>query len=450
MGVYPPFFNLINFQFNIKDIDMKKIFTLIITIVLPIIMIAQEEKPKFGVDFSGFIRNDIVLNSRQVISARGESGVLLAPAPIVEDRDGKDINGSPNFNMVGFTTRLRGKIHGPDAFGAKTSGLFEMDFIGYANSAGAVPFSLRLRHAMVKLQWEKAQLLTGQYWHPMWATECFPGTVSFGAGVPFNPLSRNPQIRFTYKLGKISLLGAAMSQGMFKSKAGAKASQNSTIPELHAQLQYKNDIISTGIGFNFQTLKPRQVTDSNYVTCQTATSTSLFGYIKVKLKPVTVKLYGMYGQSNDNMVMMGGFAVTDKTYTPEQVDKNFVEYTPYNTMSGWLDIETNGEKIKFGLFAGLSQNMGAKDSIFTSTYSGRWNNVNSMMRIAPRVKFISKKVSIGVELEYSAIDYAKENVDANGVIVEGADVGGIDKYGKVTNYETANNIKLLVSVAYKF
>ena len=149
---------------------MKKIILLITVIVLPILMMAQnkevkkEKEKKFGIKFSGFVRNDVIYNTRQVVSARGESNVLLAPKPISLDKEGNDENGTANFNIASFTTRLRGKITGPDAFGAKTSGMIEMDFIG---PNGNAPFSLRMRHAFVKLTWESSSLLTGQYWHPI-------------------------------------------------------------------------------------------------------------------------------------------------------------------------------------------------------------------------------------------------------------------------------------------
>ncbi len=60
------------------------------------------------------------------------------------------------------------------------------------------------------------------------------------------------------------------------------------------------------------------------------------------------------------------------------------------------------------------------------------------------------KVKLGFEVEYSAIDYAEQEVDDNGVPVVGSDPGGVDAFGKVTNYHTANNVKVLLSLAYIF
>jgi len=426
---------------------MKKILFLITVIVLPVLMMAQEtEKPKFGIKFSGFVRNDVIYNTRQVVAARGENDFVLAPDAVLLDADGNDINSVPNYNIISFTTRLRGKITGPDAFGAKTSGLIETDFLG---STGASKFDLRLRHAIVKLDWKKGHLLMGQYWHPMFVTDCFPKTVSFGAGITFNPFARNPQIRYTYNLTeKFSVAAAILSQGQYRSKGDHYSQQNSAIPETNIHIQYKSDFITVGAQFDYQVLKPRIVTDSNYTTNTTVSSMSYLAYMKLSLKPITVKMYGIYGQSNDNMVMMGGYAIRDRVYTLEQNKKNYVEYVPYNTVSGWLDLETTGKKVQYGLFFGYSQNMGAADSVITSSYTGRWGNVNTLMRVAPRVVIKSNNLKVGIEVEYSTADYAEQKVDANGTAVVGSDAGGISKYGKVTNFTTADNVKLIISVAY--
>ena len=164
---------------------MKKL-VLIISVILtiPSFLFSQEEKKAdFGIKWGGFIRNDMLYNTRQVLSARGEGMFLLAPLAISENDNGDDLNAVPNLNLIGFNTRINGKITGPDAFGAKTSGYIEGDFFG---TSSTTKFNFRLRHAMMKLTWEKGELMTGQYWHPSFITDCYPGTISFGAGVPLS------------------------------------------------------------------------------------------------------------------------------------------------------------------------------------------------------------------------------------------------------------------------
>ncbi|MCD4696911.1 MAG: hypothetical protein K8S16_11805, partial [Bacteroidales bacterium] len=158
---------------------MKKIL-IILTAILPFLGNAQDDK-KFGIKFSGFVKSDIFYDSRQTVDIR-EGHFLLYPKNEYLDENGKDINAVSKFNILAIQTRLKGVITGPDAFGAKTSGLIEGAFFG---NIGTDINGFRLRHAFVKLSWEKTELLVGQFWHPMFVTSCFPGTVSFNTGVPF-------------------------------------------------------------------------------------------------------------------------------------------------------------------------------------------------------------------------------------------------------------------------
>jgi hypothetical protein len=432
---------------------MKKTNLLLFLFLLPLIMMGQEEK-KFTIDFSGYMKNDVVFNTRQVISARGESQFLLAPKEVELDANGEDVNASPNFNIINIETRFRAKIKAPDAFGAKTSGLIEGDFFG---TTAATKFNFRMRHAFVKLDWKKSNLLIGQYWHPMFITSCYASTVSFGAGVPFNPLSRVAQLRYSYNVSdKFSAFAAVLGRGHFGGPAGNPAYQNAAMPELHAQIQYKSDKFLVGAGVNYQLLKPSLTTTGvdtggnpiSLVSEATIGSLSFIGFMSYKTKPLTVKLWGMYGQNNDNLVMMGGFApVYDTTYTAQQISEGYVEYAAYDNLSAWIDLSTNGEKTQFGLFAGYAKNMGAKTDVDISSYVGRWGNVNSMLRVAPRIVFLSGSSKIGIEVEYSAVDYASP-INENGTTL--TETTGINQHGEVVNFTTADNLKFLVSYCFNF
>lgn len=79
------------------------------------------------------------------------------------DADGVDINDKASFNFLSIQTRLTGKISAPDAFGAKTSGVLEADFFGNENAAFVDNNGFRLRHAFVKLNWEKPNCLPGKH-----------------------------------------------------------------------------------------------------------------------------------------------------------------------------------------------------------------------------------------------------------------------------------------------
>ena len=157
---------------------MKKYFTCLIIILLPLSGFSQSKMKEFGIKFSGYVKNDIIYDSRQTIAPR-EGHFMLYPAAPDLDRFGKDANASPNFNMLAIQTRLHGDITGPDAFGAKTSGVIEGDFFAQANDNINL---FRLRHAFVKLDWTHLEVIGGQTWNPLFVTSCFPGTVSRNRG----------------------------------------------------------------------------------------------------------------------------------------------------------------------------------------------------------------------------------------------------------------------------
>jgi hypothetical protein len=93
----------------------------------------KKADPGWGIKFSGFIRNDVFFDSRQVVSARpaNQGELLLYPANVNNDINGKDINAASSLDMLAITTRLVGTVAGPDAFGAKTSGVIEAEFWDY-------------------------------------------------------------------------------------------------------------------------------------------------------------------------------------------------------------------------------------------------------------------------------------------------------------------------------
>ena len=127
---------------------MKRMMIWSVLLTLGTALMAQEES-SFGIKFSGFVKNDFFMDSRQIVAARN-GHFLLWPAAEKLDGAGDDINAQPSFNILAIQSRLKGTITGPDAFGAKTSGVIEGDFFAQANDNINL---LRLRHAFVKLTW---------------------------------------------------------------------------------------------------------------------------------------------------------------------------------------------------------------------------------------------------------------------------------------------------------
>ncbi|MBK6345780.1 MAG: hypothetical protein IPF68_07535 [Bacteroidales bacterium] len=432
----------------------NKLYLFAAVMLLPMFSSGQEknEQPAYGISFSGFVKNDFFLDTRESYTIR-EGHFLLYPKEVSKDADGNDINDKSSFNFLSIQSRITGKITAPDAFGAKTSAVLEADFFGNENAAFVDANGFRLRHAFVKLNWAKTELLTGQYWHPFFIPGCFSGVISFNTGAPMQPFSRNPQIRLTHKLGKISLAAAVSAQRDFTSPQGSSSLRYSSLPDLSAVVSYESNNAQTksgllaGVAVDYKTLQPLLTTTKGIQTYQTNEKIGGFsatGFIRYKNPAFTLKLQGIYGQNLFDLTMLGGYAVHSVTDTT----RNTVDYTALKNLTGWAEFNTNGEKFQFGLWAGYTQNLGAGESVLVySNKAGgtdatvRGANVKSIFRVSPRVIFISGKFNFATELEYTNAAYATR--DANGLLNR-------DDKGVITETEGVSNIRILLSVIYNF
>jgi hypothetical protein len=390
-----------------------------------------ETKPQaFGISFSGFIKTDLIFDSRQTVSLR-EGHFFLYPKPEVLDPDGKDINAASSFHMLSIQTRLQGKITAPDVFGAKTSGLIEAEFFGPADSAVN---GFRLRHAYLKLAWATAELLVGQFWHPMFVTDCFPDVVSFDTGAPFQPFNRSPQVRFTLKPGeRWSLSATALAQRDFVSNGPEGASsvyaRNAGIPELNLNLQYRRagaggaeDVF--GIGGDYGRIKPRLVTPAGYASDAIVDDWAAMIYWKMRRTGFTAKAEAVYGRNLHHLTMLGGYAVAGIT---DDIRAE-AAYASTENLSLWGEIQTNGPSFQAGLFLGYTKNYGAGKNIAGPYYS-RGSDIDAVYRISPRAVFNTGKFRLAAEVEYTAAAYGKTQVD-----------------GRVTDASWVGNLRLLGAV----
>jgi hypothetical protein len=405
---------------------MKRIVSLLF-FILSLSSYAQTDK-SFGISFSGFVKTDFIYDTRQTVSLR-EGHFLLYPQGENLDINGKDINAKSSFNILSIQTRLLGRITGPEAFGAKTSGQIEAEFFG--TTEGDIN-GFRLRHAFVKFDWAITSLLIGQTWHPMFVAEMFPGVVSFNTGAPFQPFSRNPQIRFTYSIENVKFILAALSQRDFQSNGPDGFSSSylriAVFPNIHAQVQYSYLGYLFGAGVDYKKLVPRIVTPKKIVTDNSIASLSAIGYAKLNLNPVTVKTEVVYGNNLADHLMLGGYAVKSiNSITLEE------EYSPISVFSFWGEIST-GKEIELALFLGYSKNMGAYDNI-AGSYFGRGINIENLFRVSPRIQINSGQSRISTELEYTSAGYGT-TVNLN--------------KGRVENAKNLSNLRLLLAVYYFF
>ena len=375
----------------------------------------------FGIKFSGFVRNDAYFDTRQVVSARPavQGDLLLYPSPVLPDVNGKDINATPSFSMMAVTSRLSGAITGPDAFGAKTCGLLEAEFFGNTNGNENI---FRLRHAYVKLDWGKTQLLFGQYNHPFYLPECSPAVLSFNAGMPFQPFARNPQIRVTENLSKsISVIVVASSQvesfvspgsstgvALGSSVAAASFIDDAVLPDMDVQIQYKKGMLFAGATFDYKEIRPALSQPGALINTVVATTETVKGFsydifAKLATKPVLIKAEYVAGQNLYEQLMLGGYLA----YTSGSPAN--ITYKPLNVSSAWLDICGTGKKIVPGIFVGYTKNNGADDAGAVATYArgitiGK-TSLDKIWRVTPRIDFFSGKFRIGAEVEYTNATY---------------------------------------------
>jgi hypothetical protein len=406
-----------------KDALKKTLYTLLMLAFWSTALAAEEEKPAFGIAFSGFVKTDIFYDSRQTTSIR-EGHFLLFPKPVLLDPIGADINDQSNMNMLSLQTRVQGKVTAPDTFGAHTSGLIEAEFFGHSD---ADINGFRLRHAYLRLNWPRTEVLVGQYWHPMFITESFPDVVSFNTGAPFQPFNRSPQVRLTHHLGPTSIALTALSQRDFTSAGPSGINsgylRNAAAPEVNLKVQYGvgDAAIGTetvvGAGLNHLRIRPRLVTDAGFRTTEKVGGLAGMVFFKRRLPAWTVKAEAVYGQNAHHLTMIGGYAC--RNVEPETLA---VDYTTLNTFSVWSDIHSNRRTLQPGLFLGYSKNLGAEDNIGGACYA-RGFDIDSLYRISPRLVFNAGRFRFSTETEWTVAAYG--NPDARGVVQDAKPIGNL-------------------------
>jgi hypothetical protein len=413
---------------------------------------AQEAPTNFGISFSGFVKTDFFFDTRQTVSSR-EGHFLLFPAAENPDALGKDINAASSFNFLSIQTRLTGAITAPDAFGAKASGMIEADFFGNENAAFVDANGFRLRHAWAKLKWQSSELLLGQYWHPLFIPRCFSDVISFNTGAPFQPFSRNPQLRFTYAAGAVSFMAAASAQRDFTSAGGSAPLRNSTLPALHALVSFehkdapaKQEFLA-GAGGGYTLLRPLLQTEKGtkkFAADETVGGIAATAFASWRTADYAIKVQGLYGENTFDLTMLGGYAVSAITDSVS----NAVSYTPLAIASLWSEFIVYCESLQFALWGGYTQNLGAKDAIlyYSNKVNGsdattRGADIKSMWRLSPRIVYTSGKTSFALETEYTSAAYAAK--DNSGALLR-------DAKGVITSTAPVNNLRVLFAVILRF
>ena len=140
---------------------------------------------KLGIELYGYVKLDASYDTSQ--TAIGEYARWVQ-SEATERNDHQ-------FSMTARQTRIGAKIRGPEAVGAQSSGVVEVDFYRGDGENHNMP---RMRHAYMKLDWpdQRVSILAGQTWDVI-SPLYFP-TVNFTVGWwQGNIGHRRPQVRLT-------------------------------------------------------------------------------------------------------------------------------------------------------------------------------------------------------------------------------------------------------------
>lgn len=378
---------------------------------------AEQKKTKeWDASIYGWVRTEYSFDSRQSAYAR-EYNLNLYPLDEKFDADGNDINAAGASSFLAITTRVGINFRGPDVWGAKASGKIEGDFFGNtelsktAGGTGSIGL-LRLRHATATLSWPKTSVTFGQTWYPTFVPEVFPGVVNFNTGILYNPFGWAGQIRVKQKITpslSLDLIAYKDREQQTATAAGAfanSATMNSSVPTLHAQLQYKNENIFAGIGAEYQSLKP-VIESAGLVSDEHINSEMFFGYFKYSNAHLIAKLYGITGGNLHHLTMLGGFAGFAEANGQES-------YKPVKTSAFWVDLASNNPKVAPGVFFGYTKNSGTDDgfkNLYMRGVSGT-RILDNVWRASARVEFKQKKFNIAPEVEYTAAKFGDMQTDA--------------------------------------
>ncbi|MFO8148104.1 MAG: hypothetical protein ACQEWG_04670 [Bacteroidota bacterium] len=391
-------------------------------LLLPINSKAQEDE-KLSVTISGHIWAESIFDTRQTVTAR-DGDVLLYPEKELLDANGKDINAKANFNMLNIHSRARLIITAPRFLNAKVTGLLEGDFVGSADDKIGL---FRLRHAIVKLNWAKTELMAGQFWHPMFTLDVYPQIVSWGGALPYFPLERSAQLRYSYGATENSKFSIAASTELdFKSNGPNGPSteyiRNSALPEFNATYIWglKSKFL-LGANVGYKTLKPQlsyQVGDLTFKSEESIGSYHVSLFSKIDIDKAAIRVGTIYGQNLFSFVMLGGYGVSGMNSQGEP------EYTNFTVGSFWFDYDTGfiGEKTTLGIFAGYTKNYGADNTISGPVYA-RGTDIDFSYRISPRIIYGNGLVRFRAEVSYDNTSYGTP--DANYDVKNTTNVGNV-------------------------
>ena len=390
-----------------------------------------------NLNFSGFIKNDFILDSRRNVEAV-DGLITWWPMKPVLDENGNDINAVPSARMLSISSRFTTRLSGLTIGSANVGALLEIDFTG-----GDAANSIRLRHAYSVFTWPQTKLLFGRTWHPTFVEKVFPGVLALNTGSPFQVFNRSPQIRLTHTLSKgWDLIAAAVYQINYTNFGpdpntgliinSSRFQRDAVIPNLHLQGQFYNDHWVAGIGLDWKIIQPRDFTvgegGKKYVTSEKLETWAALAYLKYTKGKLEVKAKSMYGQNVSESLLPGGYAVASRDPVT-----GFETYTPTNHTFNFINMYY-GETWKAGIFLGYLKNLGTSQNP-AGLFCARCADVDVCYRISPQLTWKYKNFMATWEPDITSVSYGR---------IDYQDKGRVKDASFVTNYRS------LFSILYMF
>ena len=395
----------------------------------------QKAEPKNHFKFYGFIRNYFVYDSRESKSGTGDLFYYLPLDVKMNENNTEDLNATSSFRFLSLTSRLgvdvSGYTLGNVHFGAKFEGDFysglssASDVKGYfpSNTKISGTATARLRQAYATVTWKElgkeqknsVGLKIGQAWHPMAADH--PHLFSLEVGAPFGPFSRTPLVQMDANLGEHWVLSAAAIWQMQYQSAGpvgasALYMKYGKTPEMYAAVAYKANGFLLRAGVDMVSIKPRVQAKVNDVTVKVSDrKTSVLGYVytQYSYKKFALKAKTTFGQGGEHMNLMSGYAKVG-----ENSDGSW-NYASLRNSSSWLSM-SYGKKWQGVLFLGYVKNLGLAEAASGPIAKGDvyfcgngFSNINQMYRINPQLIYNIGKMNIGLEYQWTSVQYGDYN-----------------------------------------
>lgn len=363
------------------------------------------EPQKFCMRWSGFVRNDVFLNSRRSESIALNT-VTLVPLEPNFDPIGNDINGQGAFVMSPLQSFIRLDAWGIECAGYQLHAAYQVDFLGIDDPSTS---TVRLWNAFMELMRCTDRFILGLYRHPLYLLRTYPR--SFGYNVAATPVANQLRWWHTFGASDLQIMFALYSEQIFTSYgqlrtgeivSDAEFIRDSGKPGFAMRLQKANNLYMVGAGFEVFQLMPRIITSTGFATEQHITAVNATAYASWDDPDYWLKLQLFWGQNLSATEIVGGYALSRcATIT------NDCSYANIPAFVLWFDTEWRRSCLLFpGFFVGWAKTFDSHAPIFIDvitqqpTFFGFNSRLHETLRVAPRITAELGPVRFGLEYEY--------------------------------------------------